>query len=317
MDGDFDVMALSPTQQALLDDALRGLTQPVKTLSPKWLYDQCGSELFEQITRLPEYYLTRTETEILRRNAGRLAGLVRRGGALVELGSGASVKTRLLLDAGGHMGAYVPIDISRDFLLKTAASLREMFPGLEIAPVVADFLSPVAFPAELAASGKTGFFPGSTIGNLSPKMARALLSRARTWPGASRFILGADLVKEPGALVAAYDDAAGVTARFIMNGLARLNRELGANFNLDAFCYLAQWDAANARVDMSLVSRRRQAVDLMGHSISFDADEPIHVSASRKFTADSLSALVASAGWELEELLTDDLQRFAVAVLKA
>jgi len=316
MDGDFKLEQLTASAQTLLEETLLGLGQPQKTLSPKWLYDRRGSELFEQITELPEYYLTRTETAILRENAEHLCGIVPNGGVLAELGSGASAKTRLLLDQGHHFGAYAPIDISEDFLLDTAATLKARYPTLAITPIVADFLSPVTFPAQIAELPKVGFFPGSTIGNLPPELGTELLKRAANWPGVTHFILGADLVKDRSELVAAYDDAQGVTAEFITNILRRLNRELNANFNLDQFRYQADWNESLQRIDMRVVSQIAQSVDLCGQSISFAAKEAIHVSASRKYTEDTLNALVESAGWSLDDLLTDPDEKCALAILK-
>ncbi|SFH39311.1 dimethylhistidine N-methyltransferase [Palleronia marisminoris] len=299
----------------LLEDAIAGLSASPKTLSPKWLYDERGSELFEQITELPEYYLTRAETGILEVHAGKLVDLVPAGGALIELGSGASVKTRLLLDAATHLDAYVPVDISADFLHRTADDLRGRYPDLRIVPLVGDFSQPLDLPQPVMDHPKVGFFPGSTIGNLGPRAARALLRNARTWRNVQGFILGFDLVKNQRELVAAYDDARGVTARFIGNILVRLNRETGANFDPEAFSYEARWNAEATRIDMRLVSTRQQVVDLAGTRIAFEAGESIHVSASRKFTPDSLAALVGSAGWKLDRTLTDAGNRFAIAFL--
>ena len=299
----------------LLAHAREGLSATPKRLSPKWLYDARGSALFERITGLPEYDLTRTETAILRECADDLAALVPTGGALAELGSGASVKTRLLLDAGRHFGAYVPIDISETFLLETAADLRTRYPALDVLPVVADFTAPVALPEAVHDVPKVGFFPGSTIGNVPRATAVALLRGARAWPGARGFVLGADLVKDRADMIAAYDDAQGVTAAFIGNMLHRLNAEADAGFDPDAFRYEATWDAGRARIAMRLVSRRAQTVRLHDRTVRFEADEPIEISASRKFTPDSLSALAQDAGWRVERLLTDAEARFAVAVL--
>lgn len=300
---------------ALRDAAIAGLTARPKSLAPKWLYDARGSALFERITDLPEYHLTRTETEILRRNATALGRVVPDGGALVELGSGASVKTRLLLDAGAHFGAYVPIDISSEFLHRTADDLGRRYPDLRIIPRVGDFSRPLDLPGAVADLPKIGFFPGSTIGNLDPAAQQALLLGARDWRGIEGFILGVDLVKDAGELVAAYDDAQGVTAAFISNILMRLNREAGANFDPEAFTYEALWNTALARIDMRLVSTREQSVTLPGARIAFAADEPIHVSASRKYTADTLAALATSAGWHVAQTFSDTQNRFLVAVL--
>ncbi len=301
--------------QALIGEAVAGLTEGSKSLPPKWLYDERGSELFERITGLSEYYLTRTEADILRRHAGRLGELVPAGGALVELGSGASIKTRYLLDAGPHFGAYVPVDISGEFLHRTAGDLRRRYPDLQITPHFGDFSAPLELPKTVLDVPKVGFFPGSTIGNLDPAAAQALLRNARAWPGIEGFILGVDLVKDVDELVAAYDDAQGVTAEFIANILARLNREAGANFDLDAFTYEAIWNTEAARIDMRLVSALEQTVDLPGARIDFAAGEPIHVSASRKYTSDSLAALATSAGWHVAQTFTDAENRFVVAFI--
>ena len=296
-------------------EAIAGLTARKKSLAPKWLYDERGSALFERITGLPEYYPTRTETAILRRHAAQLGSLVPPGGALVELGSGASLKTRILLDAGAHFGAYVPIDISPEFLTRTAEDLRRRYRDLPIIPLTGDFSRPLNLPGAALDLPKIGFFPGSTIGNLDPAAARALLERVRGWPGTEGFILGVDLVKDPEELVAAYDDAQGVTAAFISNILVRLNREAGANFDPDAFAYEALWNAELARIDMRLVSTRKQVVDLSGTRIDFAADEPIHVSASRKYTGDSLAALATASGWRVAQSFADEGNRFLVACL--
>nr|WP_235962643.1 L-histidine N(alpha)-methyltransferase [Jannaschia marina] len=300
----------------LLADARETLRRPQKALSPKWFYDRRGSELFEEITELPEYYPTRTEAAILKENAARLAGLVPRGGALVELGSGASVKTRTLLGAGEHFGAYVPIDISEDFLLSTADDLRARYPGLAIRPVVGDFTGSVNLPDDVITLSKIGFFPGSTIGNLDPLEAVALLARARAWPAVEGFILGADLVKPAPDLIAAYDDAAGVTAAFNLNVLNRLNDEAQANFDLSEFRHEARWCEDPARIEMHLVSERAQTVRLGEDVITFREGESIHTESCRKYTAETLEALAAAAGWRVEEMLTDDAARFAVAVLR-
>lgn len=307
---------LSVSSAALLADAVAGLTAPQKSIDPKWLYDSSGSELFEDITTLPEYYLTRTETQILRDNAIHLAGLVPDGGALVEFGSGASVKTRVLLDNGPHIGTYVPIDISADFLQSTASGLRRRYPSLAVDPVVGDFLHPVHLPDTLSAVPKVGFFPGSTLGNIPPDAAQVLLSRARDWPSVDAFVLGIDLVKDENKLVQAYDDAAGVTARFIGNILVRLNSELGATFDLTGFKYQATWDADLARIEMALISTRSQTASLGGHSISFQDGESVAISMSRKYTPDTLADLAKASGWQVGEWITDAANLFAVTVLR-
>ncbi|MEL6585149.1 MAG: L-histidine N(alpha)-methyltransferase [Pseudomonadota bacterium] len=307
---------LDALNSALAQDALRGLTAPEKTLNPKWLYDQRGSHLFEEITELPEYYLTRTEAAILRDHAAALAGLVPAGGALVEFGAGASVKTRTLLDAGSHFGAYVPIDISASFLAASAASLRGQYPDMPILPVAGDFTQAVPLPVEIADAPKVGFFPGSTLGNLAPDMARQLMANARAWPVVDAFILGVDLVKDEAELVAAYDDSQGITAAFITNILTRLNSEAAADFDLSAFAYEAVWNADLDRIDMYIRSRADQTVAVANTAVPFAKGERIHISASRKYTPATLSARMAEAGWSVETVLTDAQARFAVAVLR-
>ena len=304
------------TNPALLRDAIAGLSAREKTLPPKWLYDRLGCDLFERITTLPEYYPTRTEAAILETHAPALGAAIPVGGALVELGSGASIKTRTLLDAAPHLSAYVPVDIAAGFLAETAAGLRRRYPRLDVLPVVADFTQPVTLPTELRTVSKVGFFPGSTIGNLEPDAARRLLAGARDWPNVESFVLGADLVKDTDTLVAAYDDADGVTAAFIGNLLTRINREAGADFMPEAFAYEASWDASTARIDMRLVSRRDQVVTLPGARIAFAAGEGIHVSAARKYTMESLGTLAREAGWALDRVLTDAQELFAVAILR-
>lgn len=309
----FDTRAPVALNTELLADAVKGLSAPVKHLSPKWFYDQRGSELFEEITMLDEYYPTRTEAAILLNNAHSLVGLVPDGGALVELGSGASVKTRTLLDAGAHFGAYVPIDISQEFLMATAKDLGARYPDLPIHPVVGDFNAEIALPLAVRDLPKVGFFPGSTIGNLEPKEAIGLLSWARDWPGMQRFILGADLIKGQDELIAAYDDARGVTAAFNLNLLVRLNREAGATFDITAFDHEARW--MGDRIEMHLVARNAHTVTLGGQSIAFEKGESIHTESCRKYTHDDLESLARASGWRLEHVLTDARNRFAVAVL--
>lgn len=306
--------AIQPVNPDLLADALVGLGQPQKQLSPKWFYDTRGSELFEEITALAEYYPTRTEAAILTAHADRLAGLVPPGGALVELGSGASVKTRTILDAGAHFGAYIPVDIAEEFLLHTARDLRVRYPALNVVPVVADFTAAIDLPPACDGVPKTAFFPGSTIGNLDPQAAVDLLARIHALDGVETFILGVDLVKDTQELIRAYDDAAGVTAAFNLNILARLNREVGADFDLDGFRHEARW--VGDRIEMHLVARHAQSVMLDGTVIAFEAGESIHTESCRKYTQTSLRALADAAGWLVDDMLADTDWRFMVAVLK-
>ncbi|MFP4126727.1 MAG: L-histidine N(alpha)-methyltransferase [Alphaproteobacteria bacterium] len=300
---------------ALMEHALEKLSRQPKGLSPKWFYDARGSELFEAITRLPEYYLGRTERAILAAGLAEIAAFVPDGAVLVELGSGASVKTRLLLDGLPHLSGYVPVDISRDFLSQTAAQLAADYPDLPITPVVADFMAEIVVP-ERDGRPIVGFFPGSTLGNLDPEGAVALLARLRAWPNHAALILGVDLVKAPARLEAAYDDAQGVTAAFNLNLLARLNREAGADFDLAAFRHRARWNASASRVEMHLESLRAQEVRIAERTIAFAAGETIHTENSHKFTAESLAAMAAAAGWDLAGVLSDPEALFAVALLR-
>lgn len=296
-------------------ELVEGLSKPRKSLSPKWFYDAEGSRLFEDITRLPEYYPTRQEAVLLRDLAPSLAARFGDNAVLVEFGSGASEKTRILLDAALGLAAYVPIDISPDALAEAAERIGSAYPHLEVAPFMGDFLNLEALP-ELGRGRRIGFFPGSTIGNLDPAEAIQFLgaARERLGPGAL-FILGIDLVKEPEILVAAYDDAQGVTAAFNLNVLVRANRELGADFNLEAFEHLALWNEVDSRIEMHLRSSRAQRVMIGGRSLVFAAGETIHTESSRKFTRESTEALAEASGWTLVSFDESARPSVALAVL--
>lgn len=301
--------------QALLTSALAGLQATPKTLDSKWFYDATGSALFEEITQLEEYYPTRTETAILHDQAARLVRHVPAGATLVELGSGASLKTRILLDALPELGTYVPLDISAGFLAQAAEGLRTAYPGLRISPVVTDFMQGFTLPATLADQRKVAFFPGSTLGNLAPEDAVDLLNRVRNWGQVEAFILGVDLVKDPQTMILAYDDPQGVTAAFNLNILARLNREVGADFALDRFGHEARWNAEAARIEMHLVSTVAQKVQLGAAEVAFAAGESIHTENSRKYTRASITQIAEAAGWQLDDFLTDPKAWFGVCVL--
>ena len=280
-------------------ELVAGLSRPEKSVSPKWFYDAAGSELFEDITRLPEYYPTRQEAALLREMAPGLTGHFGDNAVLVEFGSGASEKTRILLDSAPTLQAYVPIDISPDALNAAAASIAEAYPHMEVAPMVGDFLNLAPLP-ELGRGRRVGFFPGSTIGNLEPDQAVAFLTNARDRLGpTSLFILGVDLVKDPAVLVAAYDDAQGVTAAFNRNLLVRANRELGADFDVDGFEHLAVWNVEQSRMEMHLRATRAMAVHIGAVVIPFVAGETIHTESSRKFTERSVTAMAEAAGWQV------------------
>lgn len=301
---------------ALLAEVVAGLTASPKRLPPKLFYDAEGSRLFERITGLPEYYPTRTEIGILRGNAADIAALVPQGAALLEFGAGASTKVRVLLDVLPMLGAYVPVDVSGEFLEAEAERLRRDIPALRVVPLVADFTQPFGLPASIAALPRAGFFPGSTIGNLDPPEAERFLRHAGRvlGPGAA-LIVGVDLVKDAGVLLAAYDDAAGVTAAFNLNVLARLNRELGADFVLDGFGHRACFDPVLSRIEMHLVSRWRQVVHVAGRTIAFAAGETIHTENSYKYGIEGFRALARRAGWRPAQVWTDAGRLFSVHAL--
>jgi dimethylhistidine N-methyltransferase len=294
-------------------EVLQGLSRPSKTLPCRFFYDTRGSELFEKITRLPEYYPTRAETTILNANADEMARGIPDGGVLVEFGSGSSLKTELLLARLPRLGAYVPIDVSRSALADASRRLAGRFPALEVWPIVANFAYPVAFPTELAGRHKTGFFPGSTIGNLMPIEASRLLRVFRAVLSShGRLIVGIDLKKDAGKLVRAYDDTSGVTAAFNLNLLARINRELGANFDLSAFKHRAVYNARDGRIEMHLVSLKHQSVRIRDRRIHFRAGESIHTENSYKYSINQFQDLARSANWLPSRVWTDPRGLFSV-----
>ncbi|MGD0420355.1 MAG: L-histidine N(alpha)-methyltransferase [Xanthobacteraceae bacterium] len=296
-------------------DVIAGLSAKPKSLPPKYFYDLVGSGLFDRITRLPEYYPTRSELSLLDKHALEMASLLPPGAALVEFGSGSSRKARILLRAAASVEAYVPIDISGDFLRQDAARLRRDFPHLAIHPVVADFTILDEPPAEIAAMPRAGFFPGSTIGNFEPHEAAAFLRRAGKILGrGSVFVVGVDLAKAPDILYRAYNDAEGVTAKFNLNLLARINRELGANFNIAAFEHHAFYNGDRNRIEMHLASIKRQKVRLGDVTIEFRAGETIHTENSYKYSIDSFQALAHGSGWSPLKAWTDGL--FSVHALR-
>jgi dimethylhistidine N-methyltransferase len=299
-------------------DAIAGLTADPKSLPPKYFYDEIGSRLFEEITRQPEYYPTRCELEILHRHARDIAALLPDDAALIEFGSGAATKARILLQAASNkIAAYMPVDISGEFLEREAAELRRAFPALTVAPVVADFMQPFALPAVVGRKPKAGFFPGSTIGNLEPHEAARFLRAAGVLlgPGAL-MIIGVDLVKDADVLNAAYNDEARVTEAFNLNLLHRMNRELGTDFDPTAFEHHAFYNRAHRRIEMHLASRRRQKVSVVGQSIEFRVGETIHTENSYKYTQGSFAALARGAGWAPVEMWTDRCNLFSVHVLR-
>lgn len=316
MDDVFDPQTGPPTDR-FLNDVLAGLATPQKTLPCQYFYDEAGSNLFEQITELPEYYPTRTEIGILTHHAEAIAAAVGAQTLLVEYGAGASTKTRILLDALKDPAGYVPIDVSEDFLLQTAAALKAEYPDLTVRPIAADFMIELGLPDDITGT-PVGFFPGSTIGNLSDEEIDQFLHAARRLLGPdSKFIIGLDLRKSPDILVPAYDDAQGVTAAFNMNLLTRINRDLGANFDLGAFQHEAIWNDDASRIEMHLRSQTAQTVKIGETEIAFHAGETIHTENSRKFDLTKFVTLASTTGWTLRKDWQDDRGFFAVLMLEA
>jgi dimethylhistidine N-methyltransferase len=290
-----------------------GLSAPRKRLPCQYFYDAAGSELFEEITRLEEYYPTRTETAILRQHARSMVEPAGRKAVLVEFGSGSSRKTELVLAAMEAPRAYVPIDVSQSALTEAWGRLERRFPGLEIMPVNASFCDSLRLPARVLAHTKLGFFPGSTIGNFDPPDAGRLLAHfARVLGPGSRLIVGVDLEKDPRRLEAAYDDAKGVTARFNLNLLERINRELDADFDVARFEHRAVYDREFKRIEMHLVSRVAQTVRVVGRSFQFAAGESIHTENSYKYSLEQFRALARGAGWQSDRTWTDPARDFSV-----
>lgn len=313
--GVFQAVPPVGADESFAADAIAGLTARPKTLPPKYFYDLAGSALFERITELPEYYPTRCEIAILRDHAPAMASMFPPGAALIEFGSGSSRKARILLSAAATVAAYIPVDISGDFLQQDLARLERDLPRLIVHPLVADFTKPYAIPAELATLPRVGFFPGSTIGNFEPAEAGAFLRHSGDMLGAEALLLvGVDLVKDEAALYRAYNDAEGVTAKFNLNLLARMNRELGADFDIAAFQHRAFFNAAQSRIEMHLVSMKPQKVRVNGIDIDFDRDETIHTENSYKYSVESFQALARGAGWTPAKVFSDGL--FAVHALR-
>lgn len=302
---------------AFARDAVRGLSAEHKSLPPKYFYDERGSDLFEKITRLPEYYPTRTELSILQERGDEIVAAMPKDAALVEFGAGSTAKARLLL-AHRRIAAYVPVDISGAFLTRQAEALKNDLPHLAVHPVIADFTHPFMLPREVASLPKAGFFPGSTIGNFEPEDACAFLTIARhiLGPGAT-FIVGVDLEKDDRTLQAAYNDEAGITSRFNKNVLFRINCELDGDFDISRFSHRAIYNRAAHRIEMHLVSLAPQTVHLLGHDIAFRAGESIHTESSYKYSVVHFQELARCAGWMPDKVWTDARRMFSVHALRA
>jgi dimethylhistidine N-methyltransferase len=295
-------------------DVVAGLAASPKHLAAKYFYDGAGSQLFERITELPEYYPTRSEMRILRDHGAEIAKLIAPGSALVEFGAGSSKKARILLRATPPLAAYVPVDICGEMVEQEAIELRPDFPQLKVLPVTADICFPFELPAEAkSAPARVGFFPGSTIGNFEPHEASAFLRNAAQILGAgSTLIVGADLIKDADILNAAYNDKDGITAKFNFNLLVRINRELRGNFKLDSFEHHAFYNRERNRIEMHLASLKRQKVKVAGECFDFRAGETIHTENSYKYSVDSLGALARGVGWMPAGAWTDKRKYFSI-----
>jgi len=307
----------TPPDGSFADSLLAGLAKAPKEIACKYFYDQAGSRLFDAICELPEYYQTRTETMLLTRHAREIAALMGDGVEIVEFGAGSLRKVRILLDALHAPRAYTPLDISGDYLADVVRSLAGDYPALTLRPVVADFSTALDIPGLPDVPRRAGFFPGSTIGNFRPEAAQALLRRMRAGLNGGGLLIGVDLVKDPARLHAAYNDADGVTALFNRNLLARANRELDADFDLDAFAHYAPYNTNAQRIEMYLVSLKRQRVKLCGRIIEFAQGEPIHTEDSHKYTIESFREMAARAGFNPRAVWTDPDRLFSIHWLES
>jgi dimethylhistidine N-methyltransferase len=309
-----DGQAADPAFRA---DVLAGLAAPIPAIPARWLYDLRGSELFEQITALPEYYPTRIEMALLQTHCREVAEIVGTGDAVVEFGSGSSAKTPILLEAI-QPSAYVPIDISGAFLRESAAELQQHFPELPIHPVEADFMQPITLPEAVRGATKLGFFPGSTIGNLVPRTAVDLLRAMKDTLGAGAWLLiGMDRIKSVDVLLAAYDDAAGVTAAFNLNLLHRINAELEGTIDVAAFRHRAVWNDARSRIEMHLEAVRDTGFTVAGQAFLFAAGSTIHTENSHKYGYRDARLLLLAAGWGVVHEWTDPDSQFAILLAQA
>ena len=294
-----------------------GLRKSPKEFACKYFYDEAGSQLFDQICVLPEYYQTRTEMALLERHAPEIASLMGAGAEIVEFGAGSLRKVRTLLDAAREPRAYTPLDISGVYLGQVARSLAADYPGLTLRPLVADFTLPLSIPPLPGNPRRVGFFPGSTIGNFKPDAAMSLLRRMRASLNGGGLLVGVDLVKDPVRLHEAYNDRAGVTAAFNKNLLTRMNRELGADFDVDGFTHYAPYNASAHRVEMYLVSLKRQRVTIAGDIFDFAQGEAVHTEDSHKYTIESFREMAARAGFLPRAVWTDEERLFSIHWLES
>lgn len=305
-----------PDDQDFLSAVVAGLSAAQKSFPAKFFYDEAGSQLFDQICELDEYYPTRTELKILEQFKDEMAALCGDQCHLMELGSGSSIKIRILMNALKNPLGYIPIDISRDHLVQSAQSFSALFPDVPVTAICADYTAEFDLPA-IDQGQYVGFYPGSTIGNFTPQEAETFLKRVKTKLNGGGFLIGVDLVKDTDVLNAAYDDAEGVTAAFNKNLLVRCNRELGANFDLARFDHRAFFNSDDSRIEMHLVSTCDQKVQIGGHSFAFSKDETIHTENSYKYSIQSFHDLAMISGFTPVRVWTDKEDLFSVHYLSA
>ena len=308
---------LERVDPAFREDVLAGLAAAIPAVPARWLYDRRGSELFDEITRLPQYYPTRTETALLKQIMPEVAARIPAGTAVVEFGAGSATKTPLLLEAIAP-AAYAPVDISGDYLRDSAAEVAERFPAIRVEPVVADFARPFDLPPSIASHARLGFFPGSTIGNFVPRTATDLLRSWRELLGVgSLLLIGMDRVKPVERLLAAYDDPQGVTAKFNLNLLERINRELEGNIPIDAFRHEARWNDILSRIEMHLLATRDVTFTVSGREFSFAEGSSIHTENSHKYGQRGARVLLLAGGWTPIAEWTDAAGDFAIILAEA
>ncbi len=312
-----EIIDQHPRLADLRSEVLEGLQRSPRMIPPKFFYDETGSELFDQITRLAEYYPTRTEVSILQANAEKITRDWDADVALIELGSGSSYKVRILFDAYGGPLTYMPIDISRDYLLAAAESVNRDYPDIDVVPVCSDYTVHLEIPHWESFARRVLFFPGSTIGNFEPADARHFLAylASRNTHG-DRMLIGVDLEKDEKILNAAYDDASGVTAEFNLNVLRRINRELAADFDLEGFEHRAFYNKEEHRIEMHLVSNRDQVVTIGSHKFDFAEGETIHTENSYKYSEAAFGELVEGTGFRIARTWTDESKLFSVHELE-
>ncbi|HEY7883333.1 MAG TPA: L-histidine N(alpha)-methyltransferase [Cellvibrionaceae bacterium] len=300
-----------------LQDVINGLGQPQKSLSPKYFYDTAGSHYFDEICQLPEYYPYRSELQLLPKITPELNDLTPSGTSIIEFGAGALTKIRLLLAGMTNLESFIPIDIAEDFLHQQCRDLQAEYPHLKVQPIAGDFCCPLELPHRNLQS-VLGFFPGSTIGNFAPEQARDFLHNARLTLGSdSYFLVGVDTKKSADILHSAYNDSAGVTAKFNLNILARINRELAGNFDVNNFEHYAFYNVSEGRIEMHIISRKNQRVQIAGETFSFHKGESIHTECSYKYTPPEFIALAQSAGWQPQTLWMAEGDAFSIHLLKA